>query len=117
MKENFIDTLNAQGAGMIDTIQKLNNLAVANVEKLSALQVANMQAYAGIGIDQLKILSEVKTTEDLQDYVVHQVDVLKTVNERLVNDTRALVKLNAEFNAEVQRLAQNSMSGIINKAA
>lgn len=117
MNKDFFAVLNTQNTGLIETIQKLNKLAATNVEKLSALQVANLQAYTSLGIERLKVLAEVKTSADLQNYVAGQVEVLKTINERLMADTKALVALNAEFNAEIQKLAQNSMTTVLNQAA
>jgi phasin family protein len=98
---------------LLEIIQKLNQLAATNVEKSPALQIVNLQAYISIGSDGLKMLVGVKTAEDLQTYVVNQVEVLKTVNERLMSGTRALIELNAEFNANVQKLAPESMAAAL----
>ena len=115
--KTFPVLLDSHSLPLLDTVQKLNVLAATNVEKLAALQVANLQAYSELGVGQLKTLAEVKTADDLHAYLVHQVDALNAINQRLLADTEALVKLNTKFSSELQKIAQESVAAAQAQAA
>jgi phasin family protein len=102
---------------MITPAQQFARLSLTNGERLYALQLEIAQNYIDIGVEQLKALTEVKDPESLQAFIAKQVDVTRNVGEKLIADTQAIVELGQEFNAETQKLAQDSLNVVVSLAA
>lgn len=102
---------------LLDSVKAFNSLAVANMEKLASLQTQALQSYAKLSMEQLEELAKVKNPNDLQTYFGKQPAVFKAMGEKAVADTKALTELNIEFGNQVQKLAKDTASAVMPKAA
>lgn len=117
MSEEMITGLGDQALKLISPVKEFNKLAVAKAEKLAYLQLASLQSYSELGIAQLKAALEVSDPDSLQVYVSKQSEFLKTLAEKLAEDTRAVAELSKEFSEEAQQIAKDSIATISSKAA
>ncbi len=117
MYKEYFANINDQVKAFSAPVQKFNNLVVGNVEKLAALQLATLQSYTQLSIAQLKDALEVNSPEAFKAYVEKQKDVLKTVSDKIVADTKAVTELSSAFGAEAQKIAQESIAVVAKKAA
>ena len=117
MSKDIFSVLTEQTNNALAPVQQLNRLIVDNAEKLVALQIASVQSYYALGFSHLKALLEVHDTEALQAYIGKQGEFVKSVNERLAGDAKAVVELGSDFSAEVQKLGQESVKAVTEKAA
>jgi phasin family protein len=117
MKNDIIGTLTAQSQAVVEPIQKLNKLVVANTEKVAALQLATLQSYADLGISHLKAAADVQDAKGAQGFIAKNGELAKLVGEKVAADAKAFGQLGTQFNAEVQKLVQESLKVVTVKAA
>ena len=117
MYQEIIDIYTAQAEKFFAPAQQFALLSLSNSEKLYALQLELAQSYVNIGVEQFKALVEVKDPESLQAFLAKQVDVAKSISEKLIADGQAVAELGTQFNNETQKLARESLSAVVSQAA
>jgi phasin family protein len=117
MNNDIIATLTEQSQAVVEPMQKLNKLLVANTEKVAALQLATLQSYADLGISHLKAAADVQDPKGAQAFIAKNGDLAKLVGEKVAADAKAFGQLGTQFNAEVQKLVQESLKGVTAKVA
>lgn len=78
---------------LLESVQKLNQLAAANVERLTELQIESLKRYSELGVTQLKAAGEVHDLESFQGLMGKQSSFLKAFGECVLADTKALVQM------------------------
>ena len=109
MNQEIAKLFTVQPEKVLAPMQQFAELSLSNTEKLLALQMEMTQSYIRLGVEQMKALFEVKDAESLQAFVNSQADVAKNVGEKMIADAKAVADLGAEFNAETQKLTQESL--------
>lgn len=104
MSNEWFPNLFDKSAAVPAAVVKANKLVVANVEKLVGLQIASLQYYADLGLARLKSAAEVGSAKEWQEFVNGQARVVASVNQRVVEDTKALVDLGVAAGAEYEAL-------------
>lgn len=117
MNYNLFENMNQQQQNMLATLQKLNKLAVSNVEKMTVLQMNTLRNYSDLTVQQMQAIAEVKSPQQLQDYLNQQTESVKAMAEKIVADAKAAAELGVEFNTEAQKIAQDTLANVANKAA
>ena len=97
-------------------VVKANKLAAANIEKLTAWQIEVVKSYIDLGLGRLKAAIEVTDSKSLQAFYNDQLEVAKVVQEKLVNDSKALGELSADIKADLEKLVQESSVELSPKA-
>ena len=90
------------------TVVKANKLAAANLEKVTAWQIAAVKSYVDLGLGRLKAATEITDPKGLQAFYNDQLEVAKTVQEKLLNDSKILGELSANIKADLDQLVQGS---------
>lgn len=90
------------------TVVKANKLAAANVEKLTAWQIEAVKPYVDLGLGRLKAATEITDPKSLQAFYNDQLEVARIVQEKLLNDSKALGELSANFKADFDQLIQGN---------
>jgi phasin family protein len=109
MNQEFLNLFAVKPEKLLAPMQHFAELSLTNSEKLLAMQMEIAQSYVHLGMAQMKALFEVKDAESLQAFVNSQANVAKNVGEKLMADAKAVADLGAEFNAETQKLTQDSL--------
>lgn len=109
MNQEIAKLFTVQPEKVLAPMQQLAELSLSNSEKLFALQMEVAQSYVKLGVEQMKALFEVKDAESLQAFVNNQADMAKNVGEKMIADAKAVADLGAEFNAETQKLTQETL--------
>ena len=117
MYQEIIDIYTAQLEKLATPAQQFARLALNNGDKLYALQLEIGQSYIDFGVEQLKALIEVKDPDSFRAYVLNQVDVAKNVGEKLIADAQAVAELGSRFNADTQKLVNESLNTVVAQAA
>ncbi len=99
-----------QVLGFATSGNQVNRVAVANLEKLTRFQLAALRSYTELGLEQLRAASEVSDLQGLQDFYTRQWEMAGTLNQKLLDDARALADLGAGFKADMDRLTQEGMT-------
>lgn len=117
MNNEMISTITEQTRNVFTPAQEFTRLIFSNTEKLVALQLASVQSYSELGFANLKELVEINDVDAFKDYMGKHMEFLKQVNERFVDDAKAVAELGNEFTAEVHKIGQESVKAASEKAA
>lgn len=117
MNQELLKLFSVQPEKLLAPVQQFAELSLVNSEKLLTMQLEVAQSYVHLSVSQLKALFEVKDAVSLQAYVSSQADVAKNVGQKLMADAKAVANLGAEFNAETQKLTQESLKVVASNNA
>src|SRR5512143_2853097 len=76
---------------------KANKLVVTEVERLVNFQMGALRYYVDIVLNQLKAAAEISDVSGLQEFIKGQVEVTDKVQQRMIDDTKALTELGTDF--------------------
>ncbi|MDX1606636.1 MAG: phasin family protein [Candidatus Competibacterales bacterium] len=113
MNTDPFSNFSQQQQQFIDSMQRFNQLAVANTEKLIACQLDFLHHCCDLGLQQLKALAEIRTPEQMQDYVQRQGEVAQRFGETMAEDTRAMAELGLAYTQQAQELARESVEAAV----
>ena len=105
-----------QAQKFVAPVVKANQQAVANLEKLVGFYQNILPGYVDLGVARLKAAAEVADVKDLQGFYNGQVEAARTLNEKLVADSKALAELVNGFASDYQKLARDSVAELSPKA-
>ncbi|HXH02211.1 MAG TPA: phasin family protein [Candidatus Competibacteraceae bacterium] len=106
-----------QSQSYLVPVVKTNKLVVGNLEKLVSFQMSALQGYVDMGLGQLKAAVEVSNYQDLQSFLNGQVEFLAALRQKALDDAKALADLGAGFKADFDKLAEENISELTEKAA
>lgn len=89
-------------------VVKASKLAVASLEKLVALQLSTLQSYTELTIARLKAATEVTDLKSLQGFATEQVELAKSLGQKVMDDAKAFADLGAGVKAEFDKLAEEA---------
>jgi phasin family protein len=116
MDNEQLSDLFKQSQSFLAPIVKTNKLAVTNFEKLVAFQMNTLQSYMDFSIDRLKAAAEVDSPERLQDFLTGQFEAVAVLGQKLLDDSKALAELSAEFRDEFSQRAEENIGEATAKA-
>lgn len=96
--------------------KQLNQLVVNHIEQLSRIQLKAAESYTDLGLGQIKASLAIGDAKGLQEFVQSQGKVAQNLSQKFTTDSEALARLNQEFAASVQKLAQDSAQALAPKA-
>ncbi len=117
MSYDIFENVSKQQENLLATLQKLNTLAVSNVEKMTDMQMGTLRGYSEMTVQQMRAIAKVKSPQQLQEYLAQQTESVKAMAEKIIADAKAAAELGVAFNKEAQKIAQDSLGTVTNKAA
>jgi phasin family protein len=111
MTQNFVnqDVVNSftqQFEPVVGAVQEFNKLSLNHLEKVVNLELSNLRAYTDLGLANLRAGAEVRNVENFKNYTARQGELAQTLGNKLVEDTKTLAELNAQFNVDALKLVQ-----------
>jgi phasin family protein len=98
-------------------VVKTNQLLVENMEKMMVFQMNALKSYLDIGLNQMRAAAEITDLQSLQDFGKRQAEIAKTVQHKLMSDTKAMSDMAARFKTEMDGLAKTTLEDALPKAA
>lgn len=105
MDDKLLGSLQGKSAELLAPSRELNKLIISTLEQLTATQFASLREYTELNLGQLKAAAEIRSTEDIQEYVRKQQDYLKTLGEKLAADAQALSAVGKDFIEQAKKLS------------
>jgi phasin family protein len=96
---------------------KTNKLVVENLEKLMVFQMNALKSYLDIGLNQMRAAAEITDLQSMQDFCKRQAEIAQTVQQKLMNDAKAMSDLATRFKTEMDGLAKSTLEDVLPKAA
>lgn len=100
-----------------EPLVRTNKLFAANLEKMVVFQMNALKSYLDIGLNQMKAAAEITDVQSLQDFYKRQSEIAQTVQQKLMNDARAMSDMAARFKVEMDNLAKATLEDVLPKAA
>ena len=100
-----------------EPLVKATQLFAANIEKMVVFQMSALKSYLDIGLNQMKAAAEITDARSFQDFHKRQAEIAKTVQQKLLTDTKAMSDMAARFKAELDHLAKAALDDVLPKAA
>jgi len=109
MLANFTK-ISTQYQSFLGPMTKANKLSAANLEMLVNFQMSTLQSYVDMAMSRMKTAAEISDPEGFQTFMSSQVETMASLNQKFLDDTKALADLMAKFKADFDQLAQESLS-------
>lgn len=100
-----------------EPVVKTNKLLVENLEKMMVFQMNALKSYLDIGLNQMRAAAEITDLQSLQDFCKRQAEIAQTVQQKLMNDAKAMSDMTNRFKAEMDGLAKSTLEEVLPKAA
>lgn len=97
-------------------VVKTNRLWVANLEKLINFQISTLQSYVDLGLGQMKTAAEISSYQELQGFLGGQVEFATNLRQKLLDDAKVFADLSASFKADLDKLTEENVSELTEKA-
>ena len=96
---------------------KTNQLLVESMEKVMVFQMNALKSYLDIGLNQMRAAAEITDLQSMQDFCKRQAEIAQTVQQKLMNDAKAMSDLATRFKIEMDGLAKSTLEDVLPKAA
>ncbi|MEX0730398.1 MAG: phasin family protein [Aquisalimonadaceae bacterium] len=110
MYEEFFKNTGNQFETWVAPARKLNSLIVEHLAKVSEFQMEAARAYSDLSVEQLRAMTKINDAKSLQDFVSNQSKLVKTLSEKVSQDTNTLAGFGKDLTAELQKLAQENVA-------
>ena len=98
---------------MLSPARKVQEVMVDHMARMVDFQVSCMRGYSDLCLEQLKSMQSVQSPEDMQAFLNQHTDMIKAASEKMSSDMGRMVSLQREFGEDLQKVTQESMSGIM----
>lgn len=82
---------------VFEPAQKFKQHAVSSIEKLASYQLQSLKRYSDITVSQLKAVAEIKDSEDLQNFLLNQTNVLRAFHDSALSDITAVAQVGIDL--------------------
>jgi len=109
-----------------EPLVRANKFIAATVEKMVVFQMNALKSYLDIGLNQMKAAAEIDDVKSLQDFYKRQTDqdfykrqtdIAQAVQQKFMNDAKAMSDMAARFKTEMDNLAKATLEDVLPKAA
>lgn len=106
MNTELLNTVTKTFQPALEAVRTLGNLNVATLEKVTQVQLASVKANVETAIANAKAGIEVVDLDSAKAYATRQNEVVKTVYERLVADSKTLAGIAKDYSEGVSALVK-----------
>lgn len=104
-----LDELSKQYQSFLSPVIKANKLSAANLEALVNFQMNALQSYIDLAMSRMKAAADISDVEGLQRFLNSQSEAIGSLQQKFVDDSKALTDLTTRFKAEFDKLVQESL--------
>ncbi|MFO7641663.1 MAG: phasin family protein [Candidatus Competibacteraceae bacterium] len=102
--------MSSQYQNFLAPMIKANQLSAANLEMLVNFQMSTLQSYIDMAMTRMKAAAEINDPPSFQAFINSQAETMAGLNQKFMDDSKALGDLMARFKTEFDKLAQESLS-------
>ncbi len=109
MTNEVLAKMSSQYQTLMGPVLKANKLSAANLEALVNFQMSALQSYVDMAMARMKAAAEINDPASLQTFLTSQVETISSLNQKFMDDSKALGDLIGRFKAEFDKLLQESL--------
>ncbi len=104
------EDLSKQYQTFLQPVVKANKLSAANLEALVNFQMSALQSYIDLAITRMKAAADINDPDSLQSFLTSQSEAIGSLQQKFMDDSKALAALTSRFKSEFDKLVQESLS-------
>lgn len=109
MANEALTKISEQYQTFLNPVIKANKLSAANLEALVNFQLSTLQSYIDLAIGRLKAAANIENPESLREFLTGQAEAIASLQQKLLDDSKALTDLTTRFKADFDKLVQESL--------
>lgn len=113
MTDDVLAKMSSQYQNLMGPALKANKLSAANLEALVNFQMSALQSYVDMAMARMKAAADISDPASLQTFLTSQAETISSLNQKFMDDSKALGDLIGRFKSEFDKLIQESL--LVNK--
>ena len=109
MSNDMLAKMSEQYQNFLSPVIKANKLSAANLEALVNFQMSALQSYVDMAMTRMKAAAEISDPASLQTFLTSQAETISSLNQKFMEDTKALGDMMGRFKAEFDKLVKESL--------
>ncbi len=109
MANEALTKISEQYQNFLNPVVKANKLSAANLEALVNFQMNALQSYIDLAMDRMKTAASINDPASMQTFLTSQAEAIASLHQKFLGDTKALADLIAGFQAEFDKLIQDTL--------
>ena len=109
MTNDVLAKMSSQYQNLMGPALKANKLSAANLEALVNFQMSALQSYVDMAMARMKAAADISDPASLQTFLTSQAETISSLNQKFMDDTKALGDLMGRFKAEFDNLIKESL--------
>jgi len=106
---DVLTKMGEQYQNILSPVIKANKLSAANLEALVNFQMNALQAYVDMAMTRMKAAAEINDPASLQTFLTSQAETISSLNQKVMDDSKALGSLVGRFKTEFDNLVKESL--------
>ncbi|HOW75836.1 MAG TPA: phasin family protein [Candidatus Competibacteraceae bacterium] len=111
MTNDVLANMSSQYQNLMGPALKANKLSAANLEALVNFQMSALQSYVDMAMARMKAAADISDPASLQTFLTSQAETISSLNQKFMDDSKALSDLMGRFKAEFDKLIKESLPG------
>ena len=111
MTNDVLANMSSQYQNLMGPALKANKLSAANLEALVNFQMSTLQSYVDMAMARMKAAADISDPASLQAFLTSQAETISSLNQKFMDDSKALGDLMGRFKAEFDKLIKESLLG------
>jgi phasin family protein len=109
MTNDVLANMSSQYQNLMGPALKANKLSAANLEALVNFQMSALQSYVDMAMARMKAAADISDPASLQVFLTSQAETISSLNQKFMDDSKALGDLMGRFKAEFDKLIKESL--------
>ncbi len=109
MTNDMLAKMSSQYQNLMGPALKANKLSAANLEALVNFQMSALQSYMDMAMARMKAAADISDPASLQAFLTSQAETISSLNQKFMDDSKALSDLMGRFKAEFDKLIKESL--------
>lgn len=109
MTNDVLAKMSSQYQNLMGPALKANKLSAANLEALVNFQMSALQSYVDMAMSRMKAAADISDPASLQAFLTSQAETISSLNQKFMDDSKALGDLMGRFKSEFDKLIKDSL--------
>lgn len=110
MSNDTLSKMSEQYQNFLAPVIKANKLSATNLEALVNFQMSSLQSYVDVAMNRMRAAADISDPTSLQVFLTSQAEVISSLNQKVMDDAKALADLTTRFKADFDKLVQDTLA-------
>jgi phasin family protein len=109
MNQEFLKSLTEQTKNIFAPLQRYNQAMIENMEKVAEYQLSTLKNYSDMGLNQLKMVTQIDEKADISEVGSRQIAWLNSLSKTILDDAQRMAELGSEIKDSIEGIMRESM--------